>query len=320
MAQEHLIERTFDRNGALTIDITDVAQPGQLSTGAVERLADLKNVTWTIGLGDTRDVDNAFAPGGTLVSARDFRGIEPGLVFHSLSRGSCGAFVSIRGASALGLRSAAGAIRYADGGTEAVCGTFTGSPHSADLGADVLVSDPNWFGPVREILVGVSRADAVQPVAQALRGLLGVIDQTELRVDVPSGLGELKALTASESSRFGHRMVVVFLAVALILIMGVVYFAVTVRRRDFGRRRALGASRRQLCALVDLQFAAPSVVGVVLGALASRLVLQHWVGADSGLRFDLAVATLVMLASMSASVIPAIVAAFGDPLSVLRTP
>jgi predicted permease len=117
---------------------------------------------------------------------------------------------------------------------------------------------------------------------------------------------------------------VIALALATIGIYGVTAHAVNQRRHEVGVRMALGASAREVLALILKQHLRPAVVGVVLGiagavALARFLEsLVYGVGASDPLTFGLMAVTLVAVAVI-ACWIPARRATRVDPLIALRT-
>ena len=92
------------------------------------------------------------------------------------------------------------------------------------------------------------------------------------------------------------------------------------RRRDYGRRRALGASQRLIVGLVLLQSAVLAVIGSLLGALASFVTLQTMASPQPGLPYYAAVCTLAVAISVLASVLPAAWAARREPAHELRVP
>ena len=114
------------------------------------------------------------------------------------------------------------------------------------------------------------------------------------------------------------------LALATIGIYGVTAHAVNQRRHEVGVRMALGASAREVLALILKQHLRPAVVGVVLGiagavALARFLEsLVYGVGASDPLTFGFMAVTLVAVAVI-ACWIPARRATRVDPLIALRT-
>lgn len=93
------------------------------------------------------------------------------------------------------------------------------------------------------------------------------------------------------------------------------YGFASTRRREFGRRRALGARRTQLVLLVVAQTALTGGVGASAGALLGARVTE-----GVSLSFMLAVAVLSTAASALAAVVPATAAARRDPVAVLRQP
>ena len=110
------------------------------------------------------------------------------------------------------------------------------------------------------------------------------------------------------------------LGVSLVLVGLVVYGSVTLRRQDFGRRRALGARRSDVVALVGAQSGLVALLGVSLGVVAGSLAVWRLTGQLPDVPFTLAVGALVLLAVLVASIPPALVAAFRDPVRVLRVP
>jgi putative ABC transport system permease protein len=143
---------------------------------------------------------------------------------------------------------------------------------------------------------------------------------------------------ALQNERF-HLMVVAAFAWLAVLTAGIglygaMAYAVTTRRREFGVRLALGASRRSLVGGTLLQSARLALVGGVAG-LAAALLLARWIGdalylvpgSHNGLLYNtnttdpvalgVALAAILMLALL-ASAIPARRASRIDPAQALR--
>jgi putative ABC transport system permease protein len=157
---------------------------------------------------------------------------------------------------------------------------------------------------------GAMRAvDPTQPIFE-LRTMSDVIDQTITR------------------ERFSMLVLAIFSAVALVLAMigtyGVVSYAVTQQSREIGIRRALGAQRADVMALVVGQGARVTGVGLALGvagALALTRVLTrllYGVTATDPVTFA-AVTLLLGGIAMAATYIPARRAATIDPMKTLRS-
>ncbi|QGQ20016.1 hypothetical protein GC089_13375 [Cellulomonas sp. JZ18] len=99
----------------------------------------------------------------------------------------------------------------------------------------------------------------------------------------------------------------------------VVLADVLIRRAALGRRRALGCSRSALTALVLLRSLYAVTADIVTGCAAASMAANAW-GAPIPLAFTAATATLAVLATLAATMPPALAAALRDPLAVLRTP
>jgi macrolide transport system ATP-binding/permease protein len=128
--------------------------------------------------------------------------------------------------------------------------------------------------------------------------------------------------------RFAAWLVGGFAAMALLLgvvgLYGVIAYSVSQRTREFGVRVALGAQRRSVYTLVTAQAGRLIVIGLIIGLLCSvgtslliRKLLfevQPWDLATLS-----AVAFLLALASLAASLLPARRAASVDPVQALRS-
>ncbi|MGH8874232.1 MAG: FtsX-like permease family protein [Acidimicrobiia bacterium] len=99
-----------------------------------------------------------------------------------------------------------------------------------------------------------------------------------------------------------------------------IYAAVTTRRRDFGRRRALGASRPDIMILILAQSLTVALVGATGGIVAGTILVQRAVAAAPDAGFALAVGVLAVAVAAVAALGPAVVAAYRDPVRILRVP
>jgi putative ABC transport system permease protein len=162
-------------------------------------------------------------------------------------------------------------------------------------------------------------------VAPSLRALLSSIDRTQPLFDV-------KPLDVALADSIAPRRLTLlllgtFALSALLLVIvgiyGVVAYAVAQRTQEIGVRIALGATRRQVVAMVVRQGIAITLGGIALGlaaAMASTQVmaaLLYEVRPTDLATFAAAVATVVGTAFAACSV-PAVKASLVDPLVALR--
>jgi putative ABC transport system permease protein len=162
--------------------------------------------------------------------------------------------------------------------------------------------------------------EAVATLTPAVAAVLGARDPTGVRFETSEILAQLRAAVAGELGRFGRNLVLATLAVSLILTALVVYGSVTLRRQDFGRRRALGAGRTTITGLVAVQYAVVALIGAAVGSAAGTFLVYRLTGGYPNLEFTVAIATLAVLATIAAAIPPALVAAYRDPVRVLRVP
>ncbi len=98
------------------------------------------------------------------------------------------------------------------------------------------------------------------------------------------------------------------------------YGLVMMRRKDFGRRRALGATRSLIVTLLLAQTAILAVIGITIGTAASTIILRISGDPLPGLAFMGALGILTLATAMIAAAIPAIIASRREPIRELRVP
>jgi putative ABC transport system permease protein len=169
------------------------------------------------------------------------------------------------------------------------------------------------------------RAEALVP---SVRAAISRVDKKQL-----VSVRDVKTLedidwAATGRQRFRAVMVVAFAALALVLAMvgvfGILAYSVQQRVRDFGVRRALGATTGDVLRLVFVNAAQLLAVGVVIGlalsAAGGRLIQSMLFGVQplDPLTFALVLIVLGITAVLSIAG-PAWRAARIDPSVVLRT-
>ena len=177
---------------------------------------------------------------------------------------------------------------------------------------------------VRQFYVVMRTSGRPDAVTAAARGVLRRLDPNQ-----PLRFRKLSEIFSAslEARRFSLILVGVFSLTALLLaltgIYGVTAYAVAQRTREIGVRMALGASTREIDAMLLRQGAITGGIGVSVGILGA-LALTRWlrsqlfgVSATDPATF-LGVALLLMLVSLVACWIPGRLAARVDPMVALR--
>jgi putative ABC transport system permease protein len=314
----------IDDFGTRTVSITDTEGRAELSIQALEQVLAISSVEWAVGLGFAHDATNAvIGTGGQPVAVRTlYGGLPASNVRHApWSEAPGTALAGLEAVRRLGLADNVGGLDFASGDEVAVVGWFDANGPLEFLDATVLVApDQGESGPLGSIYLLARSPEDVGPLAQAVREALGSADPSSVTITTSQALSEIRAAVAGELGRSGRQLVGLVLASGLVLVGLNVYGSVATRRRDFGRRRALGASRPDIAQLVTYQTIIVAllgaVAGMVVGAFASWRVagtIVHW-------RFAMGIGVLTILAAAVAAFPPAILAAYRDPVRVLRVP
>jgi len=321
-AEEQVLAR-IDDAGTRAIVITDEQGNAEISATAVERIAGLSHVEWVLGLSSATDIRNAaIGAGGSPATLRILYGTPPEALATLGRTPSAGeALVGADAQKTLGLERPIGGVLLPDGDTVSVVGGFSASEPLAFLNRSLLVTPTNTTdAPLRSIHVQATDPEHVEPVSQAVLAVLDPLDSSSLSIQTSETLADIRAAVAGELGQFSRSLVLLVLGVGLVLVALTVYAGVTLRRQDFGRRRALGASRTAIISLVAVQNLLVAVAGACAGAAAGAFLVWRWTGSIPRPFFNLAVVVLAILASLVAALPPALVAALRDPVRVLRVP
>lgn len=325
LSEQQVLSRVDDA-GTRSITVTDVRGDAGLLPNAVARVAGLQDVESVIGLSVAHDGKNTgLGIAGTAVPVRTFFGELP-------AGGNSGivplqppvdgeALAGQEAMRLLGLSQPIGTISLEANREVPVVGMYVPLGPLAFLDNSVLVrgaSDATT--PLRSIHITTRRPQDVAPATVAVGSLLGVSNVGSIRTETSQTLVDIRAAVAGDLGRFSRQLVTIVLGVGLVLIGLNVYGSVTSRRRDFGRRRVLGANRRTIVLIVVVQTLTPAVLGAAVGSAVGIGLVARWAGDTPPFQFILGTAVLTCLISGIASIVPALVAAFRDPISVLRVP
>lgn len=322
-AEQQVLSR-IDDAGTRSIIISDTEGRAGLTPGSVERVAALSGVEWVIGLGPAIDGRNAqLGRTGRPAAVRVLYGELPDLVTTDPWNRTPG--TALAGADAvltLGLPNPAGGLTLTDTTQQAIVGAFTATEPLVFLNRSVLAAPDTATDQavVRSLYILAERPDDVSVITRAALSVLGATDMGSLGIQTSEALADVRAAVAGELGSYGRQLVTLVLGAGLVLVGLNIYGAVTTRRRDFGRRRALGATRPTIVGLVSVQVLASAAVGATLGAVVATTLVFQWTEQPPDWAFTTAIVVLTTLAAGLAAIPPAVVAAYRDPLTVLRVP
>ncbi|MEX2252347.1 MAG: FtsX-like permease family protein [Acidimicrobiia bacterium] len=322
-AEQDVLSR-IDEAGTRLVSAIDDQGTGKIPPEAVDRLGSLTSVTWVIGLGYAADGRNsAIGPSGAPVAIRYWWGdLPPEVEINGRHPQPGEALVGSEAQTTLGLDVPIGSVDIGD--TQlAIVGGFTAGDALAPLNTSILARptvEQLARATLRSVHALATTPAQVEPLTSALADLLGAEDSTAIRFETSQTLADVRAAVAGELGQFSRRLVLTALGVGLILVVLVVYSSVTMRRQDFGRRRALGASRGTIVGLVGVQNALVALIGTVFGCIAGGLVVLNLTGGLPDLEFTVAVGVLTVATVVLGTSVPALIAAYRNPVKVLRIP
>ena len=150
--------------------------------------------------------------------------------------------------------------------------------------------------------------------------MLAADDSSKVSVRTSEELAQLRGLIQSQLGSSSRALVLGLLAMTAVLVAVILFGLVMMRRRDFGRRRALGATRGYIVVLLLTQTGLLAVIGVAAGVSAATIAAVAVRGPLPDAAFASAVGVLAVIAATLAALVPATVASRREPIRELRVP
>lgn len=324
-AIEQRVLDSVDSIGTALITVTDSNGSAGIHPSVVEVIGDLDGVDWAFALGPADDAlppDLTASLDGEPLTARSLLGELPGEVLLTAGRSArTGEAVAGRGAArSLGLVDAVGGVSVR-GQPVAVVGTFTATGPLDALDSTVLIRDDDSAPPiVRYVYVRAEVGYDVAALAEVIQAILPAEAPSAVTVELAQGAIDLREVLAGSLGESSRQLMLMVLGIGLLLVAITMTGAVNARRRDFGRQRAIGATRSAIVAMVLIQSLMSGAIGAVVGSAAGVAVMWGIAGAAPSLTFTLSVVLLSLLVTIVGAAPPAIAASRRDPVSILRVP
>ncbi|WP_460802801.1 ABC transporter permease [Microbacterium sp. GXF6406] len=312
-------------DSAGTRSITIRAEDGAgVNSAVLDRIRDITGIEWAGAFSSAIDATNSSVVEGTRVPVRyaysdNFDHLD--VPAQSPVPGGL-AYASAASLDLLGLPDIAGSITLTTGASYAVAGQIITPEYLAKFEPLVLIPQPMATGTERvDLLVVVAeRPDLVAPVSAAVMSVLGADDPTKVTVQTSEALAQLRSVIQGQLGGFSRNLVIVIIALTGALLAILLYGLVMMRRKDFGRRRALGATRSLIVTLLLAQTAALTTVGILLGMTTAIIILISTDDPLPSADFIVALAVLTLTATLIAALIPALIASRREPIRELRVP
>lgn len=311
---------TLDDAGSRTIVVRAESEAG-LTTAVLERIARIDGVSWFGSFGQATDV--TAVDGSAKVPARAWWGGSPDALDLPADTPLPGedAYASTSALDQLGLLDGYGEVRTTEGIGYGVAGAFNPPPQLRAFEPLLLIPQtPHGTEEVRLLVIVAATPAQVEPVATTVAGTLAATDPQAVSIAVSEELAGLQSSVNARLSGFTTVLVAGILLLTGVLVAVLQLGLVMIRRKDFGRRRALGASQGLVMALLLVQTTLLSAVGALVGILIAVVVLLLAEDPVAGPAYVGAVGILAIVTAVLGTLLPAVVAARRDPLYELRVP
>lgn len=324
-AAEDQVAQRINSAGARELVVTDKKSAGLISASLIAMAANFSVSDRAVGLSSPVDVKNTvIGDGAEPVPAWAVTGELESAVRLESGRypGPGEALVSTTALAKLGLQHPVGVVGIADREIPvdyAIVGSYMPLEPFDNLSQGVVFKAPpgSTATNLHLILSDSSQAAAAQ---RSVIGLFGQLNDPEaISVRSPLQLAQLHDEIVGDLGAFGRSMLYGSLGIGALLVAVVVFADILVRRKDLGRRRALGAKRNDIVQLMLLRTLIPAVAGALAG-MSVGLGITMSTGTAPPLAFCFGVVVLALFAAGASTLVPAAYAAHSDPVKVLRTP
>ncbi len=320
IAAEQDVVRSIDSVGTRSIVIRAERDAG-LTTAFLQRIGAVEGVAWVGAFSPIVDGRNPALPDAVNTPVRRLYTVDPQIVGVPKGSAPSTAYASPAGLEQLRMPFAVGTVRLATGEVVGIAPASVTAPFLSDLEPLVLIpSVATGEEPVGVVVVLADRPERVSPLAYAITSTLALDDPRKATVTTSREMAQLRGMVESQLSALSRALIVGLVGATAVIIAALQTALVILRRKDFGRRRALGATRSFIVALQLLQTTILTVGGLLLGMVVSHGVLLISAAPLPGTEFVAAITFVTMTLALLASLLPALIASRRDPVQELRVP
>lgn len=319
---EQQVLQSIDSSGSRSITVRAENGAG-VRTDVLDRIQMISGIEWAAGFSSAEDGTNALLPGTARVPVRHIYGTRLARLGiperPALEDGA--AYASERALKELGFTAPSGGMVLNSGAELGVVGEIAVPDFLMDLEPLVVVPGALSEDHTINILIVIAQApELVAPVSATLKSVLAADDPSKVTIRTSEALATLRSIVQGQLNSFSRGLVLALMALTGVLVMVILYGLVMMRRKDFGRRRALGASRSMIISLLLLQTSALAFLGIVIGAGVAALFLVISGDPLPPPAFVGAIGILTFLTAILAALVPAVIASRREPIKELRVP
>ncbi|TDD65394.1 permease [Jiangella aurantiaca] len=311
----------LDAAGSRSFTFIDTGGTGFITDAVVGSVASMNVVERAVGIALPVDVVNGAVGEGTKAPAWRVNGDLDAVATVIAGRDPAAgeALVSHAAMRALGLDQPVGWIAAGDGTHHAIVGSFLPrAPFNEFATGLVIAAAPG--DPISQLRVVAHAANDGDVLQRAVLATMKPPEPSDLQIESPAVLADAQRAIAGDLGTFSRGLVLGVIAASGLFTAVVVLADVLLSRSDLGRRRALGAPRWALVTIVTGRAVLAAIVGATTGTAAGLISLIVTTDQTVPSAFSIGVAILAVLTAALAALPFAIIAAFQDPVRVLRTP
>ncbi|MCD4550223.1 ABC transporter permease [Schaalia sp. lx-260] len=331
-AAQSAVLSTVDQIGTRSVSVYSTQMNGGIPSRILDSLERVDIVESAVGFSQTVDVANVSFNGGKRAALR--------LVYGQLGRelmerahnimgidsqntqlaDSLVGFATQDAYDVLALPPQGGGARVVNDGIDVnIIGSVALPEHLEKLTPTIL-APIDHVDTLSVIYLSTYSPDQVPLLTDLVRGELRDLSNEEYAIETSQAYVDLRA-TIDGKLAASHRILIIsVLGAGAGATMLMIWALVLLRRKDLGRRRALGASRLMILGLMLGQVGLLTSLGAGVGAIVSMMAMAFFEHLSPPIDFMSAVIILIAAASTVLSIIPALWAANRDPLCELRVP
>lgn len=313
---------SIDAVGTRSIVVRAEPEAG-VDSQVITRLSAVEGIEWAGAFGPAWDSRNAGFVGGTPVATRLLYTQDPSMleIPPELAVRGQSAFATSLALDVLGLPDRIGTLTSSRLVDLAVVGEVSLPDYLSFLEPHLFVpAEPEVVGPVALVVVVTSTPALVGAVTDVLSEAIAASDPTAVAITTSEAYATLRSLIDGELGGFSRALLAATFGVLAVLVAALGYGLVMIQRKNFGRRRALGATRGFIAGLVVLRAVIAGLAGAALGSATAWAALALGEDPTPDPSFLVAVAVLSVLTAGAGALVPAFVASHRDPLMELRVP
>lgn len=302
----------------ITVSLQSPA-PGY-SPEIISVLQSLDRIDWLVALGPVLDVGNPSIPVRRSLARHLLTPLPPEVdIVAGHYPGPGEALLSEQTMTSLGYSLPAGTLEVDN--PYGIVGSYQSSGALSDLERLVLLG-PEIDADIQafQLYIAATDIDSVSLVTSQILDLSTREQANSITIGTSEELIVITRTVSGELGAFSRQLSAGVLAGGAILIGLTSAIASLGRRRDYGRRRALGATRSAIVVLALAENAIPILTGAFAGTTLAVGIIGILTGSVAHLGLVIAVPILVSLAGITSTVPAVIWVATKDPVSVLRIP